>query len=162
MARHPRFAELCEEYGEPVVQRKVKAGEVDPNSLAAGLVVVTFMLASGPNSLNGVLPSDGTWTTRIPKSFSIYSVLGMVGKRLGIMPLDLRLVLETDERDPVGKSGGYVEPILWDSSDDESEGGHQGADEAWIRREVELVAGTRALGTYIDGREARVKVEMRI
>ena len=161
VAKHPRFAELCEEYGEPLVQRKVNAGEVDPNSLAAGLVSVTFMFARGPKSLDGVFPSNGTWTTRIPKSFSIYSVLGMVGKRLGIMPLDLRLVLETDERDPVGKSGGYVEPIWWDSSDDESEDGHQGADGAWIRREVELVAGTRALGTYVDGNEAIIRVGRR-
>jgi len=161
VAKHPRFADLCEEYGEPIVQRKVEVGEVDPNSLAAGLVAVTFMPAPSSRRSNGESTSQDSWMTRIPKSFSIYSVLGIVGKRLRIMPLDLRLVLETDERDPVRKSAGYAEPIWWDSSDDESEDGHQGADEAWIRREVELVAGTRALGTYVDSGEAMIRVERR-
>lgn len=152
LAKHPRYRELCEEYGEPNIQRKVGREELDPNSLAAKLVAVTFSLS------DNVSPDTKprSWTDEIPKSFNIYAVLGMVGKRLNAMPLGLRLILETNEKDPVGKDSAYVGPEWWDSSDDEAEMER----ENWVKRQVELVAGTRALGTFVEAREASVRVDV--
>ncbi|KAK4902188.1 hypothetical protein LTR27_001091 [Elasticomyces elasticus] len=158
--RHPRYAALCETYGEPDVSRKtiVAAGDVDPDSLAARLVKITFV--------SGAVE----WTDELPKSFSMYAILGVVGKKLGVMPLRLRLVLETGERDPVGMaSEGYGGPEWWHSDDedcaDEDErvaSQASGKDQAsWVAREVEMPPGTRALGTYVEGMAARVRVEAR-
>lgn len=33
--------------------------------------------------------------------------------------------------------------------------------EGWVRREMELVGGTREVGFFVEGREARVRVEVR-
>lgn len=155
IGRHPRWRALCEEYGEPVIQRQLRQDELDPNSLAAKLVTFNFTL--DPN----ILPqfSSRTWSEEIPKLFKIYTVLGMIGKRLGMAPLKLRLVWETGEKDPVGRDGGYTGPEEWDSSD-EDEASSRKEDEL-VAREVELVAGTRAVGTYIEGREAKVRIELK-
>ncbi|KAF2486934.1 hypothetical protein BDY17DRAFT_245977 [Neohortaea acidophila] len=157
LAKHPRYRELCEEYGEPSIQRRSKAnGQVEPNSLAARLVAVTFILAASE------MPqiSERHWTEEVPKTFNIYALLGTVGKRLGVMPLDLNLILETNERDPAGRNDARGAPEWWDSSDDE-EAAAAGAEGEWIKRETVLVPGTRTLGTYVDGREATVRVEER-
>ncbi|KAK3624041.1 hypothetical protein LTR56_021236 [Elasticomyces elasticus] len=157
---HPRYAALCETYGEPDVSRKtvLAAGDLDPDSLAARLVKITFV--------SGAVE----WTEELPKSFSMYAILGVVGKKLGVMPLRLRLVLETGERDPVGMaSEGYGGPEWWHSDDEDSadEDGRVsshagGTDQAsWVAREVEMPPGTRALGTYVEGMAARVRVETR-
>ncbi|KAK5691238.1 hypothetical protein LTR97_011892 [Elasticomyces elasticus] len=158
--RHPRYAALCETYGEPDVSRKtvLAAGDVDPDSLAARLVNITFVCGAVE------------WAEELPKSLSIYAVLGVVGKKLGVMPPRLRLVLETGERDPVGMaSEGYGGPEWWHSDDENSadEDGRvashaSGTDLAsWVAREVEMPPGTRALGTYVEGMAARVRVEAR-
>lgn len=154
VSRHPRWKALCEEYGEPAVQRQLKQDELDPNSLAAKLVTFTFVLADGILSV----VKERLWNEEIPKSFETYTVLGMIGKRLGIVPLKLRLVWETGEQDPVGRDGGYTGPEEWDSSDEEGTSTTQEGE--LVAREVELVAGTRAVGTYIEGREARVRIEL--
>ncbi|TKA82906.1 hypothetical protein B0A55_01163 [Friedmanniomyces simplex] len=158
--RHPRFGALCEKYGEPTITRKtIRAdGEIDPDSLAARLVRVMF--------------SSGTlvWTEELPKSLSIYALLGNVSKKLGVLPLRLRLVLETDERDPVSSGpAAYEGPDWWCSDSDDEDAESQDtlrAKEAqgqnlWAMREVEMRAGTRALGTYVEGADARVRVEAR-
>ncbi|KAK1074641.1 hypothetical protein LTR74_000884 [Friedmanniomyces endolithicus] len=154
--RHPRFAALCETYGEPTITRKtvLADGEVDPNSLAARLVRITLV--------SGAV----TWVEELPKSLSVYALLGIVGKKLGIMPLRLRLVLETGERDPVAReSASYQGPDWWcsDSEDEDDCLPANGVDErtSWAMREVEMLAGTRAIGTYVEGAEARVSVEAR-
>ncbi|KAK3725111.1 hypothetical protein LTR37_000622 [Vermiconidia calcicola] len=152
LKKHPRYRDLCEEYGEPTIQRQLKKAAFDPNSLAARLVTLTFTLSPALSHNH----SEHCWIEELPKSLPIYALLGLVGKRLGIMPLDLRLVLETNERDPVGLNAGYAGPEWWDSSDDEVEGNGEGE---WVRREVEMVAGTRALGTFVEGMEASVRVE---
>jgi len=144
LARHPRYRNLCEEYGEPTISSQPKANEVDLNSLAARLISITF--TTTPYK---------TWTECIPESLNTYALLGLVGKRLRVMPLKLRLIWETGERDPA-RSEGSEAPEWWDSSDEESEA--EGGE--WIAREVELVPGTRPLGTYMEGREARVRVEV--
>lgn len=152
ISRHPRYHALCEEYGEPNIVRSHAKDTIDPNSLAARLVSITFTLR--PETLPSI--QQRSWTEAIPKAFPIYAVLGLVAKRLREMPLDLRLILETNEQDPVGMNGPYNGPEWWDSSDEEEERDGSGN---WIKREVELVASTRALSTYIDGHEAVVRVE---
>lgn len=82
----------------------------------------------------------------------------MIGKKLNAMPLDLRLVWETGEEDPLGIDGGYEGIVEWDSDEDEEQTKPM-MDK--VAREVELIPGTRTLGTYIEGREANVRVEMR-
>lgn len=147
LANHPRWSALCEEYGEPAAKRQVKADELDSSSLAARLVTVDF------------ISSEGSWRSELPKTLSVYEVLGVVGKRLKVMPLKLRLIWETGEQDPMASNaeGG---PEWWDSSDDEAEVAGNNNEEGWVTREVELLAGTRVLGTYIEGREARVRIEI--
>ncbi|WPG99712.1 Hypothetical protein R9X50_00253100 [Acrodontium crateriforme] len=156
LQNHPRWNYLCEEYGPPDIARKTDQNAEDPNIIAARLLTVEFQYAVDDKVLN--------WTEELPKSLNIYTVLGVVGKRLGAMPLSLNLTLETDERDPIGQhKDGYSGP-QWCESDAESdeelgakEGGDSG-DAEWIQRTVKLIPGTRTLGTYIEGREARIRV----
>ncbi|KXT04383.1 hypothetical protein AC578_3588 [Pseudocercospora eumusae] len=155
LARHPRWTALCEEYGEPTISRAPKLDEVDPRSLAARLVTITFYL--GYEDFQG--NPTRSWVKELPKSFNIYTLLGMVGKVLGVSPLKLGLILETGEKDPIGKNNGDGSVEWWDSDEDEAVVMNDGAD--LVSREVELLASTRALGTYIEGREARIRVEAR-
>jgi len=146
---HPRWAELCKEYGEPAIasNQKRDAGDFDPASLAARLVKIDF-------TYEGI-----AWSEEIPKSFSVYEMLGIVGKKLNIMPLRLRLVWETGEKDPTGTREsrlGSEGPEWWDSSDDDAVNPDN---EEWLMREIVLVPGTRVLGTYFEGQTATVRVE---
>lgn len=76
------------------------------------------------------------------------------------MPLQLLLVWETGERDPLAH-GAYVEGITeWDSDEEESD--TTGSETNSVAREVEIVAGARTMGTYVEGLEARVRVERRL
>jgi hypothetical protein len=144
---------LCEEYGEPVVTGLRTEGEVDPASLAARLVPVTFHVAAASSKHAGY-----TWTQDIPRSASVYSLLGRVSKKLNVMPLGLRLVWETGERDPVAAGGSAGDaPEYWDSDDGEDEDVGKGE---WVAREVELAAGTRAVGSYLEGAGGTVRVEI--
>ncbi|KAM0696807.1 hypothetical protein Q7P36_002878 [Cladosporium allicinum] len=166
LSAHPRWEALCAEYGEPVVTGPRMRGEVDPASLAARLVRVTFYLATSAAAgyplsatTNSLRPAGYTWTSDIPRSASVYSLLGRVGKKLDVVPLGLRLVWETGEKDPVGAggvggagAGGGDAPEEWDSSDDGEDGDEVvGNGGEWVAREVELGAGTRAVGSYFEG-----------
>ncbi|KAK4960705.1 hypothetical protein LTR28_005010, partial [Elasticomyces elasticus] len=161
LAQHPRYAELCEEYGEPAIARAAK-DLINPNSLAARLISFVFQLS--PIAVRMVDNSiEPIWKTEIPKSFSIYNVLGMVGKHYGMPPMQLRLVLETGEQDPAArKMGGTYQVDEWDSSDEEVDAtGGLNAREGimWVEREEEMVAGSRAVGTYVEGTSGKVRVE---
>lgn len=138
---HPRYKWLCEEYGEPDVKRAVDA--VNPNSLAARLVKIKFYSATGGE----------VYETEVPVSCTAYTVLGIVGKRFGVQPLRCKLVWETGDWMSARKTMGDEE---WDSDDSEAEFGMQR-----IMREVEIVPGTRSIGTWIDGSEAVVRVHVK-
>ncbi|EMD01182.1 hypothetical protein BAUCODRAFT_200124 [Baudoinia panamericana UAMH 10762] len=156
LARHPRFAALCAEYGEPTIlsDRHALVATIDrddPNSLAARLVKMHFT--------HGSLQ----WEQVVPRSCSMYTLLGFVGKRLGIMPLKLRLFLSTNEEEPLARPEDYQGPVPWDS-DDEQEAHELCLDPTLsasrggsLARKVELTAGTRTLGTYLSGDEAAVE-----
>lgn len=150
--RHPRWKPLCDEYGEPAAPREAKSNDIQPNSLAARLVTITFSADATHEH------ASATWQDVVPKSINVYSLLGIAGRRLEIVPLKLRLVLETGEHDPIGSDAGYAGPEWWDSSDEEDERPRAGQE--FVAREVELVAGTRPIGIYIEGRDARIRVEV--
>lgn len=160
IALHPRYAELCEIYGEPDVIRR---NEVNPSFLEARLVSVGFRHEG-----------KGQKTSRIPKSFDIYAVKGIAGKLFGLSPLRLRLIWETGEWDPVA---GYDERDGESSDEDDSvfvEEAGQGGDEQpegedeyekdksgrWVKREVELTDGPKQLGYCVDGLDVTVRIEM--
>ncbi|THW77333.1 hypothetical protein D6D19_02350 [Aureobasidium pullulans] len=154
LSAHPRWKELCEEYGEPKIERQTESG-IDPNSLAARLLECTIYsptaahLSTLPNEHNPLI-------VEIPKSCSIYKVHGVIGRRLGLEPTQLRLILETGEKDRVDMATwNGVE--AWDSDEEEAES----VGEEWKEREEELVAGTRPLGTFVDGQKARIRVELK-
>ncbi|KAI1357096.1 Thioesterase/thiol ester dehydrase-isomerase [Xylaria sp. FL0043] len=163
LKHHKRYAELCELYGPPVVNRRK---EINPAFLEARLVNIQFVFhPKGQDPIQR--------TTRIPKGFDIYAVKGIAGKLFGVKPLSIRLIWETGEWDPVAGFDDEVE----DSSGDEEElpaaedvkvnnntstDNPRPGDEAgkWVKREVELPDGPRQLGFCVDGLEARIRVEM--
>jgi hypothetical protein len=163
---HPRYAELCDLYGQPDVVRRQ---EINPSFLEARLVTVTFSRGDGGEKR----------VRRIPKSQDIYAVKGIAGKLFGIAPLSVGLVWETGEWDPVA---GYDEGD-GDSSDDEGPTGSSSLTETrrvtdvrdtdaeeedkdsmsrgrWVRREVQLKDGPRQLGYCVDGSDVTVRVEV--
>lgn len=154
LASHPRWQQLCEEYGEPKVERQAES-KIDPNSLAARLLECSVYSPAAAGRAN--LPNEhGPLIVEIPKSCSIYKVHGIIGRRLGVEPLQLRLILETGEKDRVDMAtwNGVEE---WDSDEEDAEE----VGEEWKEREEELVAGTRPLGTFVDGSKARIRVELK-
>jgi Leucine-rich repeat (LRR) protein len=160
--RHRRWTELCEEYGEPEIRRSTN--RVNPNSLAARLVKLNFHLGdSTVQKLKNSAQALQNFETEIPKSFSVYSVLGIVGKHFGLPPMKLNLIYETAEWDVVDKGANSAEDGLWDSEEESGdEGGGSSVD--WggrrVRREIEILAGTRGIGSWVDGPEADIRVEM--
>ncbi|KAK0731288.1 hypothetical protein B0H67DRAFT_67329 [Lasiosphaeris hirsuta] len=167
LARHRRWAELCDIYGEPSV---VRQHEVDANFLEARLIGVQFYTAQ---SFGGQMMVMATRATKIPKSFDIYTVKGIAGKLFGLPPLRIKLVWETGEWDPVA---GFDEEAGDSSGEEELEaelerkGGEGGfGDEAsqverrggrWVKRETELKDGPRQFGYCVDGPEVKIRLEM--
>lgn len=186
VARHHRYAELCELYGEPAV---VRHAAVNPSFLEARLVRVLFCLTAA-----GTTATVRQRTVEIPKSADMYAVKGMAGRLFGLSPQRLRLVWETGEWDPVGEldeeGGGDVE----DEEDQEAAETAREAKEAeeteetpeteeteetletkatadsgqqenkagrWVKREVELKDSPRQFGFCVDGMEVRIRVEVR-
>lgn len=116
----------------------------------------------------------------IPRTVNIYRLKGIVATLFAIRPASVKLIWETDEWDPVRREdededeedeGGWSV-----SEDDDDEGsdnnnngerkvkverGREREKERWKRREMELVDGTREVGFFIEGKEARVRVEVR-
>ncbi|KAF2447974.1 tubulin-specific chaperone-like protein E [Karstenula rhodostoma CBS 690.94] len=143
---HPRWKELCDEYGEPVVARS--KGGVNPNSLAARLVKLHVYL--------GGLGEERTTTLEIPARCTVYTLLGLVGRAFGVPPMRVRLVWETGDWVPAARAD--VGDAEGEESVDEEEGEAEGGR---VGREVEILAGTRGVGTWVEGMEATIRVEMR-
>lgn len=152
IATHPRYAALCEEYGEPRVERG--EGSVNPNALAGRLVRVRMYCVEGGQRREAEV--------EIPRGYSAYTLLGMVSRAFGVRPRMCRLVWETGDWVPVVRGAG---DNAWEeeSESDGEEDGEEGARRAgkMAMREVEIVPGTRAVGTWIEGREATVRVEIK-
>jgi hypothetical protein len=163
LEEHRRYKELCDIYDPPTVVRAT-ATSINPNFLEARLIKFTFVLPSGTTTDQGPLEK----LIEIPKSFEIYRVKGMVGRRFGLKPLGMKLIWETGEWDPVAgyedeensddEDDNVVEVerriTTGDTLDDTSKG-------KWMKREVELEDSTRQVGFVVDGMEARVRIELR-
>lgn len=162
--QHKRYAELCELYGEPDI---IRSQQINPNFLEARLVTVAFQYkreAEGEHKAK-----TARKTIKIPKSFDIYAVKGIAGKLFGLPPLELRLVYETGEWDPVagfdevGNSSEEEEAEAEHERDDRDGGnyGVEGKTGRFVKREVELKEGPRQLGFCVDGLEVKIRVELR-
>lgn len=155
LASHRRYSELCAEYGEPTFVRQ-DANAVKPNSLAARLINFTFYAGESVwRELEAKGKEVKEFSVELPRGFAVYSMLGVVGKRLDLPPLKLRLFWETGDWVPVGEEG-VADIEEWDSSDEED----VGAEKQSVVREVEWVAGTKMVGTWVEGMTARVRVEL--
>lgn len=165
IAQHRRYKELCELYGEPVVNRRK---EINPAFLEARLINVDFRF----HTLEQTTEDKETVIEKraqIPKSFDVYAVKGVAGRLFGHAPLKLRLIWETGEWDPVA---GYDDDT-GDSSDDEdvvneqqkpaNDGETQPTNRAgrWIKREAELNDSPRQFGFCVDGFDVTIRVEPR-
>ncbi|KAF2869875.1 hypothetical protein BDV95DRAFT_620406 [Massariosphaeria phaeospora] len=155
IASHPRYQWLCDEYGEPVIQRSADA--VNPNSLAARLIHFTFYLSDSAKAAGKAGPEMDRFEAEVPMSFTAYSVLGLVSKTFGLPPRKCKMVWETGDWMHAARTYGDEE----EDSDSESggEGGENRGGER-IMREVEIVPGTRAAGNWVDGKKVTVRVEV--
>lgn len=164
LASHPRYHELCELHGAPVINRvsTTEIGGINPKSLEAQLITFTFYM---PASVR----EDTVHKIEIPKSFDIYRVKAIVSRRFSLTPLRFKLMWETEEWDPVDET--KIGEDEWDSEDEMEEAGEESAKTAratdnddnnkYVRREVELTDSTREVGFWFssDAREAKVRVE---
>ncbi|KAE8352840.1 hypothetical protein BDV28DRAFT_120010 [Aspergillus coremiiformis] len=171
LAKHPRYNELCETYGEPVVRRtSTSTGSgvaVHPRSVAARLVRMAFYLrlelpvpGSSCTNQDGVSREE-IKVKEIPRSFDTYQVKALVSRLFGLAPYEFRLVWETDELDPVSKQN-LDDEDGWDSEDDGANPPQPSDNSGFVKREVELVDSTRDIGFMIPPEltEARIRVEL--
>lgn len=156
VARHPRFADLCREYGAPRVVR-VDGRAANPNALAARLLAFRFRLAGEAAGCGDA--ARAVYEVELPRSLSVYAVQGVVGKHFGLRPWTLRLVWETGEWDFRAAGAAHDSDGEWDSEGEEDLSEVIGGENA--KREVELVPGTRSVGTWIEGDEVNIRVELR-
>lgn len=153
VAQHPRFHELCEEYGQPAVARSTSA--LNPNSLAARLIKIELRLTDNARQRMAVENALSTLTIEVPQSLTAYSVMGIVGRRLGLQPLKLGLVWETGEW-LLATEESNTEVGEWDSEEEDQE-----VSQRKVAREVDIIAGTRMIGTWLEGvTEAILRVEV--
>jgi len=162
-SKHKRYVELCEIYGAPTVVRKA-TGTVDPDFLEARLIKFTFYIPTGQiaGKETAIIKEQ-----KIPKGFDVYRVKGIVGRMFDLRPLGLRLIWETGDWDPVARYEEEGEVSCDDKDDDivekvvDAETAARREQGRWTRREVEFEDGTRQVGFFVDGMEAKVRVEMR-
>jgi len=77
--------------------------------------------------------------------------------------MSLKLVWETGEWDPIaGEDDSDDDDDLEQDVDVEKGKEEEEKDKGkWVQREEELVDGTKNVGFWIEGREARVRIELR-
>ena len=143
--------------------------------------------ASQPQQTNDTNETEPeTHTTPIPRTINPYRLKALIGTLFNLSPMFTRLVWETGEWDPAGTKLDPEDDARWsvsslESDSEEGEGEsdppelngqreHQGKGKGkgkgkskgkWVRREVELVDGTRQVGFWIEDKQARVRVEVR-
>ena len=187
LADHPRYKELCEKYGEPTIKRSTDssgAGDtVNPRSVAARLVRMTFHLTSTPPSTRPIADNTSqdhqgarekraeitrTRTKEIPLSFDTYQVKAIASRLFGLPPLSFNLIWETDELDPVNMTN-TIQEDQWDSSEEEdsdsrldlrSQAETDRLNPNFVKREVELVDSTRDIGFWFPGDLKEVKIRV--
>ncbi|KAL8824820.1 MAG: hypothetical protein Q9170_008027 [Blastenia crenularia] len=182
LSQNPQWPHLCSKYGEPanLQQKRQKAAaqsqqpttadeekQYPPNSLGAHMCTFTFY------TLSPLHPTTApqSHTADIPLFIDIYALKGIVGRLFSQPPMSLRLILETDEWDPVPPT--KPDENDWSCSEDEdSEEDEEGRErkrvereerrsKLWVKREEELRDSTRKVGEWVEGKRARVRVEGR-
>lgn len=183
LALHPRWEELCNIHGAPDLT--LSKAEVTAPTLGARVTEFTFYVATSPSKntqagtqwvSNGEKDGEGTPSLAekrklIPLSVDTYRLKGIVTRMFKLPPLGCKLVWETGVMDPMP---GREAEEGWSVSEDEDDGfgigvGNEREHEQmmkekgkWVEREVELVDGTREVGNFVEGKKARVRVEVRV
>lgn len=208
---HPQWQYLCAKHGEPesIREKNRKDNETAANltqetgtevqqertefprmSLAAHLCTFTFYTPSNssvPSTPSTIQPQletqTQTHTLPLPLIISVYTLKGIVARLLStpIPALSLRLILETDEWDPVPAAKPADND--WscsegESSSTDSEHGTENGrgikekkrqereerrKKLWVKREIEIPDSVRKVEDWVGRgvREARVRVERR-
>ncbi|CAI6247490.1 unnamed protein product [Periconia digitata] len=143
---HPRWKELCEEYGEPLIQRS--SNQVNPNSLAARLMQLELYQPAGKRV-----------KVEIPKSATAYTLLGVVCRTFQVKPRMCRMVWETDEWIPTTRDEMFDDDEASNSEVDTRD--IENVPSCRISREVIIIPGTKGIGTWIEGNKAVVRIETR-
>ena len=206
-AQNPRYKPLCAIHYEPEITKK-QPEQADAGTLKARVTKFTFYISNPdlqtarhqfsliPKSTSQPKPQTPALQTPqedsqhqppiiekaylIPLTLSTYTLLGIVARLFNILPHSIKLILETDEWDPIA---GTEDEEGWSVSEDESDesdgpdyeerkgsgkekgkgrGNEKRRDETrWKRREMEIPAGTRMVGFFVEGVRARVRVELR-
>ncbi|KAJ5089457.1 hypothetical protein N7532_008141 [Penicillium argentinense] len=169
LAAHPRYNELCDQYGAPTITRAIVGDgsggrTIHPRSVAARLVKMAFRLQgqSGGSDMQVQLKE-------IPTSFDSYQVKALVSRLFGLEPYSFKLIWETDEFDPVETTTLDDGKADWDEdSEDEMHAFDRASASAdtsrFVRREIELVDSTRDIGFLFQGElgEVKIRVEMSV
>jgi tubulin-specific chaperone E len=154
ITRHPRYAALCREYGEPTVNRQL--GSESTSSLNS--VLITLQLSLGPSTLSSVRSGiSHSWTIELPKNLTLYNLLGIVARKFSLPPMKIHLVWETDDWTWAKTNSTESE---WDS-EDETTSRTVHAEAQKIFREVELNNATRTIASSVDGAFVRIRVELK-
>ncbi|KAI7192303.1 tubulin-specific chaperone [Hortaea werneckii] len=154
---HPRWRDLCEEYGGPASSSTPtpKREVVDPNSLAARMVKIHLFT------------EERNFDLHIPKSISVYTLFGLIAKELKVSssPLKLGLWLETGEEIlPEGATPEQANdtPQWWCSDDEDDEpsaiAGDRAENDKTVSKKVQIVPSTRAMGTFLEDGQTELKV----
>ncbi|GAB1739045.1 hypothetical protein NU219Hw_g3809t1 [Hortaea werneckii] len=155
--KHPRWKDLCEEYGEPASLSETTSTRevVDPNSLAARMIKIQLFTEERNFDLN------------MPKSTSVYTLLGLIAKELKVSssPLALGLWLETGEEilPESGTSEKAVDSPQWwcsDEEEDEPSSAAQSRPETkkTTSKKVQILPSTRAVGTFLEDGQTELRV----
>lgn len=161
ISRHKRFQELSNKWGSPSLNREILKS-CNPNYIENRLISFTFKFIYPHKEIK----EEKIVSRQIPKSIDVYRLKALVGKLLGVSILNLRLIWETGEWDPVAwqdddelnLSDNDITLNHFDQSEDEiATRGKDGR--GWVKREVEIQDSTRQISSYIDGTHATMRVE---
>ena len=196
-ARHPRYSELCRIYDrlsvgsggrDELLRTKVTEDtEAIPGSLASRLVRFSFGILKLAERISPNIKARDGLELELPRTISTYSLKALLVRKLGLRPLDFRLIYESEEMDPVAETmmvtsvpnGTTDSDAEWDVDPQASQGldikehqrnSHPNANNAasishegkkWKRREVEMMDSTRDIGFWLDdnAKQARVRIE---
>ena len=131
LLEHPQWPALCEKYGRPDIPRKPagsKSQDFPPGSLGARMARFEFSFQQNKGSVTSAAAEATVKSKLVPTTVSIYRLQGLAASLFDLSVLSIRLVLETDELDPVG--GGDVD---LSESESESEDGDELKEGALLR-----------------------------
>jgi len=151
---HPRYTALCNEYGEPSIIKSSHTKH-DPNSIAARLINghIKSSDSHDNNQYDGII--------RIPQTFSLYNVHGLLSRRLNLSYTLFNLIWETGEKEPPAYIIAKRKVVEEWNSDDEFDCEGDDMNNDWVDREVELKPSTRPIGTIVDKKDIIIRIEKR-